>query len=101
MIGNSFYTLSIQNLWRYDKIIHFSEYFVLGLLLFYVLYESPHTLRKMIYYIIFISIIPIVDESIQYFIPTRISSIYDAMADYLGCYSGCTAYYLLNRAFYG
>ena len=104
MIGNSFFSfinIPIKHLWKYDKIIHFSEYFILGILLFYVLYERPLPYKKILYSIIFISFIPIIDESIQYFIPTRISSVYDALADYAGCYMGCLFYYIINKVSYG
>jgi len=104
MIGNSFFLfihIPIKHLWKYDKIIHYSEYFILGFLLFYVLYETPFSKEELIYFILFLSIIPILDESIQYFIPQRISSFYDLLADYLGCYTGCLFYYTINRIKYG
>ena len=104
MIGNSFFSfihLPVKHIWKYDKIIHFSEYFILGLLLFYVLYEKSFHKEEFISYIIFISIIPIFDESIQYFIPDRISSICDVVADYLGAYTGCATYHIINRMYNG
>ncbi len=104
MIGNSFFSfinLPIKHLWKYDKVIHFSEYFILGILLFYALFESPLSYKKILYSMIFISLIPIIDESIQYFIPTRICSVYDALADYAGFYIGCLFYYILNKVSYG
>ena len=104
MIGNSFFSFinfPIKHLWRYDKCIHFAEYFILGLLLFNVLYENPVTQKKFIYYMIFITIIPIVDESIQFFIPYRIASFYDLLADYTGAYLGCFLYYQINKGLNG
>jgi len=106
MISNSLFSFfNTGHIWRYDKIIHFSEYFVLGLLLFHVLYENEFTNKDMAYYILFISLIPIVDESMQYFSELwgqkRIPSFYDALADYIGCYSGCICYIIKHRLFNG
>ena len=97
LIGNSFFSFinfPVKNLWKYDKIIHFSEYFILGFLLFNVLCEKPFLKREFYYYIIFISIIPILDESIQFFTPYRVPSFYDLLADYSGVYLGCFLYYI-------
>ena len=106
MISNSLFSFIHSNyIWRYDKIVHFSEYFILGILFFYVLYEKTFSTKKFIFYISFLSIIPIVDESLQFFAEfwgqKRIPSIYDALADYLGCYTGCFIYYITNKAFNG
>tara|TARA_Y100000590_G_scaffold88889_1_gene99955 strand:- start:1629 stop:1997 length:369 start_codon:yes stop_codon:yes gene_type:complete len=104
LIGNSFFTfinLPIKHLWRYDKTIHFIEYFILGFLLFNVLYEKAFTKKQFIYYVIFISIIPIIDESIQFFTPYRISSFYDLLADYSGAYLGCLLYSKINKGLNG
>ena len=106
MISNSLFSFVTSTyLWRYDKLVHFSEYFILGILLFYVLYEKPFTRKGVIYYMVFISLIPILDESLQMFAELwgqiRIPSIYDALADYLGCYTGCFMYYIINRRSHG
>ena len=106
MILNSLFSFISSNyIWRYDKIVHFSEYFILGVLFFYVLYEQPFSTKKFVFYICFLSTIPIVDESLQYFAELwgqkRIPSIYDALADYLGCYTGCFIYYITNKGFNG
>ena len=106
LINNSFFTfIAHKSLWKYDKIVHFSEYFILGFLLFHVLYEKPSKIKEFLYSIIVISFLPIIDETIQLysyiFGPSRIASVYDAIADYIGCYSGCFVYYLLNKARYG
>ena len=104
MFSNSMFTfidIPIKNIWKYDKIIHFFEYFILGVLVFYTLYEKP-MINKDIYAIILImSLIPIVDESIQYFTPNRVPSIYDAISDYIGFYTGCYIYKLIHKAKYG
>ena len=99
LICNSFLSFSIipyKDIWKYDKIIHFSEYFMLGLLYINALYNQDFKIKKM-YPLLFISIIPIVDESIQIYVPNRVASIYDAFFDYLGCYMGMSLYYLIYK----
>ena len=97
----SFIDLPIKHIWKYDKFIHFGEYFILGFLFFYTLYEKPISKENFIYLFLVFSTIPIFDESIQYFIPNRISSIYDAFADYLGFYFGCIVYHIINKNYNG
>ena len=106
MISNSVFTFfSPGNLWKYDKVIHFLEYFVLGFLLFHVMYEKPFASKDVIYFIAFISLIPIIDECMQFYSelwgPKRIPSLYDALADYAGCYSGCFCYNIKDRILNG
>ena len=106
MVSNSLFTFfSSEGIWRYDKIIHFLQYFILGILLFHVMYEKPFTKKKMLYYIGFISLVPLIDESMQFFSELwghkRIPSIYDALADYAGCYVGCICYSIKYRIFNG
>ena len=99
LICNSFLSFSIipyKDIWKYDKVIHFSEYFILGLLYINALYNQDLKIKK-IYPLLFISIIPIIDESIQIYVPNRVASIYDAFFDYLGCYMGMSLYYLIYR----
>jgi len=100
MFANSMFTfidIPIKHIWKYDKIIHYIQYFILGILLFHAIYELPESKKNVIYWIIGVSIIPVFDESIQYFTPNRIPSLYDAFADYAGCYSGCYSYHILSR----
>ena len=99
LVCNSFLSLSIipyKDIWKYDKLIHFSEYLILGILYLNALYHQNFKI-KMLYPILFISSIPIIDESIQIFVPNRIASVYDAFFDYLGCYIGMSLYYLTYR----
>ena len=99
LMCNSFLSFSIipyKHIWKYDKLIHFSEYFILGILYLNALYHQNFKI-KMLYPILFISSIPIIDESIQIFVPNRIASVYDAFFDYLGCYIGMILYYLTYR----
>ena len=69
---------------------------MLGLLYINALYNQDFKIKKM-YPLLFISIIPIVDESIQIYVPNRVASIYDAFFDYLGCYMGMGLYYSIYR----
>lgn len=65
------------------KVAHFSEYFVLGL--------TIHATKKELGFPklrTFIFIIPIIDESIQYFIPGRVSSPIDMSIDACGLLTG-------------
>tara|TARA_Y100000590_G_scaffold441388_1_gene567964 strand:+ start:350 stop:739 length:390 start_codon:yes stop_codon:yes gene_type:complete len=106
MISNSLFSfINTAGIWRYDKIIHFAEYFILGVLLFHVMYEKPFTRKEVLYYVGFISLIPIIDESMQFYSELwgqkRIPSIYDAFADYAGCYTGCICYSIKYRIFNG
>ena len=99
LICNSFLSFSIipyKDIWKYDKLIHFSEYFILGTLYLNALNHQDFKI-KMLYPFLFISLIPIIDESIQIFVPNRIASVYDALFDYLGCYIGMGLYYLIYR----
>ena len=106
MISNSLFSfINTAGIWRYDKIIHFAEYFILGVLLFHVMYEKPFTRKEVLYYVGFISLVPIIDESMQFYSELwgqkRIPSIYDAFADYAGCYTGCICYSIKYRIFNG
>ena len=104
MVANSLFSfINTTSLWRYDKLIHYSEYFILGILLFHVMYEKSFTRKDVVCYLILISLVPIVDESMQFYSELwgqkRIPSFYDALADYAGCYSGCICYSI--RMFHG
>jgi VanZ family protein len=73
-----------------DKIYHFSEYFVYGLLIFRAfpnLRTSPK--RKFYYALLFLFglVYAAFDERVQYYIPNRDSSPYDWMADALGYFT--------------
>ena len=70
--------------WKYDKFIHFVEYFTLGFLLVNALKIQPISNSKWKYILLFLLIFPITDELIQYFTPNRIPDLYDVLADYLG-----------------
>ena len=76
------------NLWKIDKIVHFIEYFILGILLINVIKIKPLSRKKWLGALIFLLLFPIFDESLQFFIPRRIPDIYDAIADIAGGFIG-------------
>lgn len=65
------------------KVAHFSEYFVLGLTIPSTQKELNFSNLKTI-----IFLIPLIDESIQYFIPGRVSSPIDMSIDACGLLTG-------------
>jgi len=78
----------ISNLLVYDKLIHYFEYLILGFLLINALKIKTISRRKWSYAILFLFLFPILDESFQYFIPRRVPSILDGLADIFGGISG-------------
>ncbi len=82
-----------------DKIYHFGEYFVYGLLIFRAfpnVQESPK--RKSYYVLLFLFglVYGAIDERLQYYIPNRDSSPYDWMADAIGYLSAGILFLLLR-----
>ena len=78
----------ISNLLFYDKFIHYFEYLILGFLLINALKIKTISQRKWAYAIFFLILFPIIDESLQYFIPRRVPSILDGLANIFGGISG-------------
>ena len=74
----------ISSLWKYDKIIHFSEYLLLVFLMINAIKIDTISKREWMYSLLFLLLFPIVDEIFQHFTPQRIPSIYDAIADISG-----------------
>ena len=73
-----------------DKIIHFAEFFILGLLIQFTLYEREAYSQKAVVFmtIIFGFSIGCLDELHQSFIQGRICSVEDLLFDFLGvCFS--------------
>ena len=77
-----------SQLWRYDKIVHFMEYFGVGFLLINAVKIQPLKKLHWNFAILFLLLFPIVDESLQYFTPTRIPDIIDGLADICGGLAG-------------
>ena len=74
----------LRNLWKYDKLIHFVEYLILGFLLIKALKIKPIEKYQWNYAILFLFIFPVIDETLQYFTPRRIPDILDGIADISG-----------------
>ncbi|MDP6570134.1 MAG: VanZ family protein [Candidatus Marinimicrobia bacterium] len=77
-----------SHLWKYDKLVHFTEYLLMGFLLINALKIKPMTHSHWKYAILFLLIFPILDETLQYFTPRRIPDIYDGIADIFGGLTG-------------
>ena len=71
-------------LWKYDKLVHVTEYFIFGFLLINALKIKPITKQQWNYALCFLFIFPIFDEMLQYYIPRRIPDVYDGIADIIG-----------------
>ena len=96
MIINSVVTFSFENqLWKYDKYIHFIEFFILGILIINI-FLSKLNLKKFILLLLLITIIGALDEGIQFLIPERIPDINDLYYDVLGGFSGMLLLYVLK-----
>lgn len=85
----------------FDKVVHFSEYFILGVLLTraLTLEEYQHRLKRH-WYIYFVAAIPVmsfVDEIHQFFVPARSMDILDWVADMSGASVGAFALVLFLR----
>jgi VanZ family protein len=70
-----------------DKVIHFAEYAVLGLLMSYSL-RSAGIRRYVIAGWMFSMLYGVGDEIHQAFVPMRESSAYDMLADSIGSFAG-------------
>ena len=82
---------TIFPVWKYDKVFHFFEYLILGLLSASAIRSLYH--NKFVFItIIFIIFFPFVDETIQYFIPSRVYDIKDIVVDIIGGHTGLAIY---------
>jgi VanZ family protein len=79
------------------KLAHFTEYFILGVLLF-VAYQSSYQKMKL-YTIIFLQglITASIDETIQLFTPNRSGELRDVLIDFLGVMFGVLFVYLIYQ----
>tara|TARA_B110000438_G_C15710569_1_gene605138 strand:- start:627 stop:977 length:351 start_codon:yes stop_codon:yes gene_type:complete len=76
------------NIWKYDKLVHYFEYLILGFLLINALSVNGLKKTDWIYSLIFLLIFPVIDEFVQYFTPLRIPSFFDVLADVFGGLTG-------------
>lgn len=75
------------------KFAHFSEFLLLGLVWIVIIKEFKHKYFIAIFYGMMVAVI---DEFIQYFIPGRVSSVFDVLIDVLGVLTGILIVYLAN-----
>ena len=100
MILNSVIIFSFEShLWKYDKYIHFIEFFILGLLTINIFIKQIDTKTFIILFFLIICI-AVFDEGIQYLIPSRIPDIYDLYYDIVGGFLGMFTL-LLKENIYG
>ena len=77
-----------SKLWKYDKVVHFTEYLVVGFLMINMLMIKPLKKAHWQFAIIFLLLFPLLDELLQHFTPRRIPDIYDGIADICGGFLG-------------
>jgi VanZ family protein len=82
---------SFLPIWKYDKLFHFFEYLILGLLSASAI-RSLYDNSFIVITIIFIIFFPFLDETIQYFIPSRVYDIKDIVVDIIGAHVGLIIY---------
>ncbi len=93
-IGSSLSIVPIPQLIPYqDKIEHFTEYCILGIILF-LNYKLGRRINKAISMIVLLSW-PVLDEFHQSFVPMRDVSVFDAIADYVGMFAAVLSLHLL------
>ena len=77
-----------SKLWKYDKVVHFTEYLGVGFLMINMLMIQPLKKVHWQFAIIFLLLFPLFDELLQHFTPRRIPDIYDGIADICGGFLG-------------
>lgn len=77
------------------KLAHFSEYFVLGLLVTKAVHTSCLFPNRPLNLLVFWILTPSIDETIQYFVPGRTAAITDVLLDMSGFFSAFLLLYLL------
>ena len=101
MIIISIITFSVDNdLWKYDKYVHFFEFFILAILIANI-FISNLDFKKFILLLLLITGIALLDEGIQYLIPARSADINDLYPDLIGGYLGMSIMYMLKDRFNG
>ena len=77
-----------------DKVIHFTEYFILGFLFFNALKQENQNRYGIMITFIFLLIVPTIDENLQRLIPGRFPDYKDGITDLLGGICGTFAHSL-------
>lgn len=81
----------IPPFFMFDKVLHFTEYGIFGVLLFFAIKEEGWTQRPLLLVFIIGTLYGLSDEFHQYFVPTRESDVLDLLADAAG--SSCGAFF--------
>lgn len=80
------------------KLAHFSEYFILALLVTGAIHVSPLFQNKKMNLLVFWILPPSVDETIQHFVPGRNGAFSDVLLDMSGFFVGfCILYLILHH----
>ncbi|MBI5048417.1 MAG: VanZ family protein [Deltaproteobacteria bacterium] len=83
----------LPDVWNIDKVAHFIEYGVLGIIWFRALNTVSVNSKQIVFVAFAITFLyGISDEIHQHFVPNRNSSIYDAIADGIGAWVGIWLY---------
>ena len=88
-----------NNLWRWDKTIHFVEFFILGYLFINALIDKKLHRYKFLIGLLILTLIPVVDEGLQFVfdIPGRVADFYDFVVDIIGAYCGALLFLLIYK----
>jgi len=77
--------VSFNRILSMDKIAHFSEYFIFGLMFKHGLYKNDESrMRNIIMVMVVTALFATLDEIHQLIVPGRTASAYDFIADFLG-----------------
>ena len=57
---------SSKSIWKYDKLIHFVEFFILGFLFINAIIDTHLNINKFLIGIFILTLIPTIDEGVQY-----------------------------------
>ncbi len=86
---------------NFDKVVHFSEYTVLGGLFFRAALNSESEwlrLRPFFWAVVFSSLYAMTDEIHQSFVPNRCCDVFDWLADTLGAiFAQCAIWFATSR----
>ena len=92
------FAFSSKNIWKYDKLIHFIEFFILGFLFINAIIDTDININKFLIGVFILTLIPTIDEGLQYVfdIPGRVPEFYDFVANIMGEYSGAICSFFIN-----
>ena len=90
---------STKSIWRWDKTIHFVEFFILGFLFINAIIDTELDIYKFLMGLFILTLIPTIDEGLQYIfdIPGRVPDFYDFVVDIIGEYCGAAFFVILHK----